>query len=369
MYLENIRLINFRNYKDVKMSFNDQINCLVGDNGVGKTNVLEGIYYLALTKNFQGTTDLQAIRHEADFFSIIGKFNKDGKHKEVKCQMKRGEKKTVSMNDLTYDRISDHIGIYPVVLIAPNDTDIIRGGGENRRRFVDSVISQLDRTYLDNLLKYNHALRQRNSILKNTHLRDQLDIDLIDPYDHLIMKIGSHIYKARKKFIETLSHLLMDIYSDISDCKEVVSIKYKSDLDSENFNVLFKESLSRDIALRRTSMGVHRDDYVFGIDGYPMKKFASQGQQKSMIVSLKMAQFEIIRTEKGFKPIILMDDIFDKLDDARIEKILNMVAGHTFGQIFVTDARPERTLSIFERIESNKSIYQIVDGKVDLIYS
>lgn len=367
MYLEDIRLINFRNYKDIKMSFNDQINCLVGDNGVGKTNVLEGIYYLALTKSFQGTTDLQAIRHETDFFSIMGKFNKDGKQKEVKCQMKRGEKKTVSLNELSYEKISNHIGIYPVVLITPNDTDIIRGGGENRRRFVDSVISQLNRIYLDNLLNYNHALRQRNSILKNTQHQDHLDIDLIEPYDQLIMQLGYQIYQARREFVETLSHLLKDFYSDISDHKEKVNIRYKSDLESENFNVLFKGSLSRDIALRRTSLGIHRDDYIFEIDGYPMKKYASQGQQKSMIVSLKIAQFEIIRTEKGFKPIILMDDIFDKLDDARIEKILNMVAGHTFGQIFVTDARPERTLSIFDRIETKKSIYQIVDGKADLL--
>jgi len=369
MYLEDIRLINFRNYLDIKMSFNDQINCLVGDNGVGKTNVLEGIYYLALTKSFQSTSDLQTIKHETDFFSIIGNFNKDGKQKGVKCQMKRGEKKTISMNDISYNKISDHIGIFPVVLITPNDTDIIRGGGENRRRFVDSVISQLDRKYLDNLLKYNHALRQRNSILKNTHHQDHMDIDLIDPYDQLIMQIGYQIYLTRRKFIATLSKLLKEIYSDIADHKEEVKIQYKSDLDSENFNVLFKESLSRDIALRRTSLGIHRDDYVFDLDGYPMKKYSSQGQQKSMIVSLKIAQFEIIRNEKGFKPIILMDDIFDKLDDARIEKILNMVAGHTFGQIFVTDARPERTLSIFDRIESNKSIYQIADGKADLIYS
>ena len=369
MYLEDIRLINFRNYDDIKMSFNDQINCLVGDNGVGKTNILEGIYYLALTKSFQNNTDQQAIRHDTDFFSILGRFNKDEKTKEVKCQMKRGEKKTVSLNDLQYDKISNHIGIYPIVLITPNDTDIIRGGGENRRRFVDSVISQIDRSYLEDLLKYNHALRQRNSILKNTHSRDQIDLDLLEPYDRLILKYGLQIHQARKSFVESLTHLLEEIYSDIADQKEVVHIKYKSDLDSENFNVHFMESLERDIALKRTSLGIHRDDYLFEIDGYPMKKYASQGQQKSMIVSLKIAQFEIIRTKKGFKPIILMDDIFDKLDDARIEKILNMVAGHTFGQIFVTDARPERTLSIFDRIDSNKSIYQIVDGKADLIYS
>lgn len=369
MYLETLRLINFKNYQNIVFNFNEEINCLVGENGVGKTNVLDAIYYLSLAKSSFNISDNQVIQHGQSYFSILGKFQKDDKFYDVKCKSILNNKKSMSINDREYERIKDHIGLFPVVLISPNDTDIIRGISENRRKFVDGVIAQIDKEYLDNLLKYNHTLKQRNSLLKSTENISQVDYDLIDTFDQSLLKTGKKIHVFRRKFIDRFLPILQRLYSDISDHKENIEIQYRSDLENSDFKKLLKDSLIKDILLHRTSSGIHRDDYLLKIDGYPMKKFASQGQQKSLIVSLKIAQFEIMREESGFKPILLMDDVFDKLDDQRIEKIMNLVAGHTFGQIFVTDARPERTLSIFESIDSGINIYQIHDGKTQLLSS
>ena len=369
MYLETLRLINFKNYQNIEFNFNEEINCLVGENGVGKTNVLDAIYYLSLAKSSFNISDHQVILHGQSYFSVFGKFQKNDKYFDVKCKSILNNKKSFSINDKEYERIKDHIGLFPVVLISPNDTDIIRGISENRRKFVDGVIAQIDKEYLDNLLKYNHALKQRNSLLKSTENISQVDYDLIDTFDQSLLKTGEKIHAFRRRFIDRFLPILQRLYSDISDHKEDIEIKYRSDLEDSDFKRLLKDSIIKDVLLNRTSSGIHRDDYLIKIDGYPMKKFASQGQQKSLIVSLKIAQFEIMREESGFKPILLMDDVFDKLDDQRIEKIMNLVAGHTFGQIFVTDARPERTLSIFESIDSGINIYQIHDGKTQLLSS
>ena len=370
MYLETLRLVNFKNYRNIVFNFNEEINCLVGENGVGKTNVLDAIYYLSLAKSSFNISDNQLIRHDETYFSIKGNFKKDGISNHVKCQARLNNKKSISLNDKEYEKIRDHIGVFPVVLISPTDIDIIRGLSENRRKFIDGVISLLDKEYLENLLKYNLALKQRNSMLKAAEGFAFLDLDLIDSFDQIIIQAGEKLHKARKKFIARFLPILTRLYEDISNQKEKINIIYRSDFDHNmDFRRLLKDTLAHDVILKRTSKGIHRDDYILEIDDYPMKRYASQGQQKSLIVSLKIAQFEIMREERGFKPILLMDDVFDKLDDLRIEKIMNLVAGHTFGQIFVTDARPERTLSIFESIQSEKSIFHIHDGTVNLLTS
>lgn len=369
MYLETLRLINFKNYRNIAFDFNEEINCLVGENGVGKTNVLDAVYYLSLVKSSFNISDNQVIQHGQSYFSILGKFQKDDKFYEVKCKSIANNKKSISINNKEHERVKDHIGLFPVVLISPNDTDIIRGISEYRRKFVDGIIAQIDKDYLENLLKYNHALKHRNSLLKNINNVSQVDYDLIDTFDQSLIKTGEVIFGIRRKFIDRFIPILQRLYSNISDHKEIIEIRYRSDLENADFEKLLKDSLTKDVLLSRTSAGIHRDDYLMKIDGYPMKKFASQGQQKSLIVSLKIAQFEIMREARGFKPILLMDDVFDKLDDQRIEKIMNLVAGHTFGQIFVTDARPERTLSIFESIGSGINIYQIHEGKTRLLSS
>ncbi len=364
MHLENFRLINFKNYQDESFNFTSEINCFVGDNGTGKTNLLDAIHYLSITKGFLNNTDLQTIRHHQDFFSLIGSIRKDQHEFKIKCQLKKGEKKIISLNGKIYDRISDHIGQFPVVLIAPNDTEIIQGSNDVRRKFFDGVLSQLDRQYLEYLIKYNYALRQRNHLIKFAESKYHIDPDLIEPYDQVIISMGHKIYKQRKEFLGTMIQPLQVHYDHISDNKEHVLIHFRSDLDTEDFALDFKRALQNDLAAGRTNLGIHKDEYRIVMDGYPIKKFGSQGQQKSLIVALKLTQFDILRSANGFKPILLMDDIFDKLDEHRIDKIMGLVAGHAFGQIFLTDARPERTYAIINNIQADKKVFKIEDGKI-----
>jgi len=364
MHLANLKLINFKNYQNEAFTFTSEINGFVGDNGAGKTNLLDAIHYLSLTKSFLNSIDYQNLRHGQEFFSLLGTYSKDQAEFKVKCQLKAGEKKIISLNNNFYDKLSEHIGLFPLVLIAPYDTDIIRGNNDIRRKFFDGVIAQLDRQYLVDLLKYNHALRQRNYVLRYTESHNQVDMDLIEPYDQILISTGQKIYNQRKQFLEMALPFIQEHYEHISDHKEHIRFKYRSDVDSDNFEINFKRALKNDLAAKRTHIGIHKDEYKIEIDGYPIKKYGSQGQQKSLIVALKLAQFDILRKKNGFKPIILMDDIFDKLDEHRINKILNLVAGHTFGQIFITDARPERTNAIFNDIQADKIIYEIKDGSI-----
>ncbi len=362
MHLANLKLINFKNYQKEDFSFTPEINCFVGDNGAGKTNLLDAIHYLSLTKSFLNSIDYQNLKHGKDFFSLLGTYMKDQTESKVKCQLKAGEKKMISLNNNYYDKLSEHIGLFPLVLIAPYDTDIIRGSNDIRRKYFDGVMAQLDKQYLDDLIVYNHALRQRNYVLRYTESHHKVDMDLIEPYDQILLSRGQKIYKQRKEFLKSALPSIQEHYNFISDHKEHIRIKYRSDVDSDNYEIDFKHSLRNDLAAKRTHVGIHKDTYKIEIDGYPINKFGSQGQQKSLIVSLKLAQFDILRNKNGFKPIILMDDIFDKLDEHRINKILNLVAGHTFGQIFITDARPERSVAIFENIRVARYIYEIKDG-------
>lgn len=364
MHLENLRLINFKNYQDESFTFTSEINCFVGDNGAGKTNLLDAIHYLSLTKSFLNNTDLQTISHHREFFSLIGSIQKDQHKFNVSCQLKKGEKKVISLNGNVYDKISEHIGQFPIVLIAPIDAEIIQGGNDVRRKFFDGVLSQLDRQYLEYLMKYNYALRQRNSLLKFTDSKYQIDPDLIEPYDHIIISMGRKIYEQRKNFLKSILEPLQVHYDYISDNKEHILIRFRSDLETDDFGLDLKRSFRHDLTTGRTNLGIHRDEYKIEMDGYPIKKFGSQGQQKSLIVALKLTQFDILRSGNGFKPILLMDDIFDKLDEHRIDKIMSLVVGHTFGQIFLTDARPERTFSIIENIPADKKVFTIHDGKI-----
>lgn len=364
MHLESLELLNFKNYEEVKLRFSPEINCLVGDNGSGKTNLLDAVHYLSLTKSAFNAVDMQNIRHGEDFMVIRGQFLKAGKHDTIQCSLQQGQRKAVKHNKKVYDKISEHIGRYPVVLIAPNDTDVIREGSETRRRFFDSILSQLDQQYLQWLLQYNHVLKQRNSLLKQFSEKNSLDRDLLEPYNLKLMELGTALLQARKSFLEEYLPHFLSHYLNLSEGREQVSIRYESNMDVENPLAKLENSLRRDLALQRTNVGIHKDDYVFELDGYPLKKFGSQGQQKSFLISLKLAHFDIIRQHKGYKPILLLDDIFDKLDDHRIAKLMELVSGHTFGQLFVTDARPERTERIFQQLtDTEVKIYKIDAGE------
>lgn len=356
MYLENISLINFKNYQEINLVFSKQINCFVGENGSGKTNLLDAIHYLSMTKSAFNPVDQQNIRHGAPFFTVQGQFTKERKH-HVFCSLQTGQKKVFKHNKKPYDKLSEHIGDFPVVLIAPDDTDVIREGSEIRRRFFDSILAQTDRIYLENLIRYNQVLRQRNSLLKQFSSRNYFDKDLLEPYSRLLLQTGQLLYEKRKDFIAGFKPEVARHYENISEGKEKVDLQYVSDLGQPDHEKIFRENIKRDLLLQRTTSGVHKDDYEFLINGYPLKKTGSQGQQKSFLISLKLTHFDVVKNSKGYKPILLLDDIFDKLDDKRIAKLMAMVAGDAFGQLFVTDALPERAARILENIKADVKVF------------
>ncbi|MTI33427.1 DNA replication/repair protein RecF, partial [Xanthovirga aplysinae] len=364
MYLENISLLHFKNYQELKLNFSRQINCFVGGNGSGKTNLLDAIHYLSLTKSAFNTVDSQNIQHNAPYLMVMGDFRKGEQKDQVHCSFQKSQKKVFKLNRQPYEKISDHIGQFPVVLIAPNDTDIIREGSEFRRRFFDAIISQIDPDYLENLMKYNRLLKQRNSLLKQFSDQHYIDYELISTYDVQLLNVGKRIFEGRNLFIQEFNPIFLQHYQNLCETQEEVTLTYSSALQEENFEVDFRNALEKDLVLQRTTKGTHKDDFKFEIEGYPLKKFGSQGQQKSYLIALKLAHFDIVKDHKGFKPILLLDDIFDKLDDRRIERLMQMVASHTFGQLFLTDARPERTERIFKSIAGKIKIFHIKKGQV-----
>lgn len=364
MWLENISLLNFKNYEELSLSFSPQINCFVGENGSGKTNLLDAIYYLSLTKSAFSSTEAQNIRHQQAFFLVKGKFEKEAEKYAIQFSLQEGQKKQFKNSRIPYEKLSEHIGLFPAVLITPNDTDIIRGASEIRRKFYDGIMSQISVEYLDQLLRYNHLLRQRNSLLKQFAETQRYDKDLLDSYSEPLLESGAFIYAFRKSFVNDFFPIFIEHYNNLSGQKEQVSISYESDFSQPGFRELFYKNYRRDLPAQRTTLGIHKDDYVFEIDNHPVKKYGSQGQQKSFVISLRLSQFDIIREAKGVKPLLLLDDVFDKLDDFRITKLSEMVATRSFGQLFVTDARPERTYQIFEPIVADKKVFTIHRGEL-----
>ncbi len=364
MHLESLRLSNFKNYPSAQLEFSSEINCFLGKNGSGKTNLLDAIFYLSFTKSASQSQDQQCIFHDESFFSIKGNFDLEEKSRTVICGLQMGKKKFVKLDDKPYKRASEHVGKFPIVLIAPNDTDVIRGTSEDRRKFFDAIISQVDGHYLQNLIQYNHALKLRNSLLKQFADRDSFDADQLQPYTEKLIELGTEIFGVRKTFLDNFQALVNAHYANLSEESERIDLQYESHF-FEDIRTKFAENLKKDLILKRTNVGIHKDDFPFLMDEKPIRKFGSQGQQKSYLIALKLANFDYLYQEKGIKPLLLLDDIFDKLDDFRITKLVEMVASETFGQIFVTDARPERTMSIFEEINQNVKLFSIELGEVD----
>lgn len=363
MHLQNISLLNFKNYEELRLDFSPKINCLVGENGSGKTNLLDAIHYLSLSKSAFNSVDSQNIRHQQDYFVIQGDFQIEEENYHILCGVQKRQKKVLKVNKKPYDKISEHIGRFPVVLISPQDTDLIREGSEIRRKFFDSIISQLDQAYLQHLIAYNHILKQRNSLLKQFFEKNYVDRDLLNTYDQQLLPLGKKICERRSLFIHDFQPLFNNYYQYISNQKENCSIQYQSDFKDENYIVNFEKHLEKDLRWQRTNQGIHKDDYEFMIGEYPLKKYGSQGQQKSFVIALKLSHFQIIWEQKQKKAILLLDDIFDKLDDQRMDKLIQQVSQDTFGQIFVTDARPERTLKVFEPIQMDKKMIHLNQGK------
>lgn len=365
MYLQKLKLGNFKNYREAELMFSEKINCFVGNNAAGKTNILDAIYYLSFCKSYFNSMDQQNILHNADYFSIHGSYINQGNIEDViSCLQKRNQKKVFRLNKKEYERLADHIGLVPLVMISPYDRDLINEGSDVRRKYIDSVMSQFDHYYLTILIDYNKALAQRNALLKHFAEQHSFDIVALQIWDEKLIKFGIDLFKKRKDFLSEFNPLFEQYYQYLSGGKEHVEIVYESQLIEAPFRELLEESVEKDRMIRYTSVGIHKDDLVFLVDGYPVKKFGSQGQQKSFVVAIKLAQFEYTRKKKNFKPILLFDDIFDKLDDERVQQIVQLVSENNFGQVFITDTQRKRIENIFNSIEIEHKIFSVKNGHV-----
>ncbi|HHB78168.1 MAG TPA: DNA replication and repair protein RecF [Saprospiraceae bacterium] len=348
MYLQSIRLTQFKNYGQRKFDFNARFNVVTGHNGVGKTNLLDAIYVLCMTKSFFGGTDRNIIRKETDFARLAGIFRMEGgmKQMDVVAKVIKQKKKTFEVNGKVYDRLLEHVGRLPVVMIAPDDTLIATGGSEERRKFADNTLSQKNPAYLSALVRYNRLLKQRNALLKSKS--GWLDMNLLQSYNDQLLEPAEYIFSARKAWTDALTPLFNEYYSLISGAREEVSIAYKSPLSQDAFSVLLDKSLEKDKILERTTVGIHRDDFVFFMEEMPLKRFASQGQRKSFVIALKLAQYQFLAQASPELPILLMDDIFDKLDRERVANLVEVIGESGFGQVFITDTHPTRVSELLD---------------------
>lgn len=359
MYLKNISLFNYKNFSEANFEFDSKINCFVGKNGIGKTNVLDAIYHLSYGKSYFNPLAVQNIRHGEEFFVIDGEFEKNDRNEQIVCSLKKGQKKILKRNGKQYDKFSDHIGFIPLVIISPADRDLIVEGSETRRRFIDSVISQLDASYLQQLIQYQKILNQRNALLKYFAVNYVFDTDTLSIYNEQLTGLGQAIFEKRKQFLEDFIPIFNQHHQAITGSEETVQLVYHSQLYENDLLTLLQENINKDRALQYTSVGIHKDDLSFEIDHYPIKKFGSQGQQKSFLIALKLAQFEFVKELSGEKPILLFDDIFDKLDETRVEKIIEMVNNDNFGQLFISDTHPERTEIIVKSTHQSYRIFNL----------
>jgi DNA replication and repair protein RecF len=365
MYLKQLSVINFKNYAGAELAFSDGVNAFIGNNGAGKTNLLDAIHYLSLCKSYFNPIDSQQIKQGEDFFIITGTFNRDNKTEAIACSVKRNQKKQFKRNKKDYQRLADHIGLLPLVMVSPYDISIIIEGSDERRKFIDNVISQTDNNYLDELITYNKILANRNALLKAIADTGKYDPGLLEVLDEQLTISGTRIFEKRKAFMEIFKAIFNQHYQFLSEDAEQVELTYESPLLTDDLAVLLKKNIERDRALERTTAGIHRDDLQFVIHGMPMKKFGSQGQQKSFLIALKLAQYSFLTQQKGFRPLLLLDDIFDKLDDKRITKLMQMVSDNSFGQVFITDANNTRIEQVFAQIGIPVKLFKVREGEVD----
>ena len=367
MHIEGISIVNFKNLKEVQADFSPKLNCFIGKNGSGKTNMLDAVYYLSFCKSFFNSTDQLNINHDEEFFMLNGSYKRMESNETINCGLKKGMKKQFKRNTKIYKKLQEHIGLLPLVMITPSDVDLILGGSEERRKLMDGVISQYNQQYLSDLLKYNRALLQRNNLLKQFATDRKFDSDLLEIWNLSIIEYGEKIHEQRKEFVEKLIPVFQRYYSFISQDNEKVSLIHQSALYENRMGTLLNDSLAKDRLLQFTTQGIHKDDLIFYLGDYPIKKLGSQGQMKTYLVSLKLAQFDFVKEISGLKPILLLDDIFDKLDQFRVEQIVKVVAGEQFGQIFLTDTNREHLDSIIKKMDADFRIFKVESGKVELL--
>ncbi len=359
MHLKSLSLVNFKNYGQAELQFSGKINCFVGENGVGKTNLLDAIHYLSLCKSNFNPVDIQNVKYEEDFCVIQGVFERLGKQENIYCGIRRQKKKQFKRNQKEYQKLSEHIGLIPLVMISPADSILVNGGSEERRKFMNGVIAQYNRRYLDDLILYNRAVTQRNSLLKEMSRGTGSPTGVLEVWDEQLIRYGVPVYLERKRFVQELLPVFARFYEQVSGGREEVTLTYQTQLDDTDFREGLERSREKDRIVQYTTFGVHKDDLEMLVGTHPLKKSGSQGQQKTYLVALKLAEFEFIRQIKELPPILLLDDVFDKFDSRRVAHIIGLVAENNFGQIFITDTSEERMEKILSEIPADHRLFRI----------
>lgn len=363
MILDRISIINYKNIATAKLDFSAKINCFIGNNGEGKTNLLDAIYYLSFCHSSFSNMDSVVLKHGQEFFVIEGHYLRDdGEEENVSVGMKKGRAKRFKRNTKEYKKLSQHIGLIPLIFVSPSDSILVDGGGEERRKLMDVVIAQYDNRYIDALNRYNKALQQRNALLK---MEDEPDLSLLELWEQEMAEQGEQVFRKREKFVEELTPVFQSIYQQISGQQEEVSLRYVSHGQRGNLLDVIQRDRFKDRAVGYSLHGVHRDDLEMLIEGYPMKREGSQGQTKTYVLALKLAQFDFLRrTSSNTTPLLLLDDIFDKLDSHRVEQIVQLVSGDSYGQIFITDTNREHLDQILSHSQQSYKLFDVRDGEI-----
>lgn len=364
MHLQSLHLVNFKNYEEAEIELSEGINCFVGENGAGKTNILDAVHYLSMCKSYMNVIDRQNIRFDQPFFVISGDWIKDGDKINIHCAVKHGAKKIFRRNKKEYEKLADHIGQFPAVMISPYDRDLISEGSELRRKWMDGIISQFNRAYLDDIQKYAKVLAQRNALLKNMAEHQLFDRESIEVWNDQLVDLGNRIYTVRKSFLKEFIPVFQKHYNSIGYENEEVQLEYRSQLNDNDLKDLLLLMERKDAITRYTNAGTHKDDLLFTIKGHPVKKFGSQGQQKSFLIALRLAQYEWLKNHLNTTPVLLLDDIFDKLDHHRVDKLIQLVDDHYFGQVLVTDTDLDRINRIFSKENRKSRIFAVNGGEV-----
>jgi DNA replication and repair protein RecF len=364
MHLQSLSLVNFKNFEEAELSFSSRINCFVGNNGVGKTNLLDAIHYLCLCKSYFNPVDTQNIMHDREFAIIQGTFAGRDQTDEIFCGIHHNKNKVFKNNKKEYEKLAQHIGLFPVVMISPEDNSLIIEGSEERRKFLNSVISQYNKIYLDEMMHYNKLLAQRNKLLRDFGFTRRFDEDMLGIYDEQMLAPAATIFDCRSAFAERMTAIFRKYYHQIAPESEQVDIRYQSQLMEDSLRALFKNSREKDRTMQYTTQGVHKDDLVLKLNGHSLKKTGSQGQQKTFLVTLKLAQFDFIREMNQTKPILLLDDVFDKFDEVRVRQIIRLVSEDHFGQIFITHTDEHKMQSILQEMATDYKLFHLTEGKI-----
>lgn len=364
LHLDTVQLVNFKNYRQMEVDLSPHINCFIGPNGAGKTNVLDAVYYMSMCKSYMNPVDSQNISFDERFFMIQGDWSRAGTAEQIHCAVKKGTKKVFKKNKVAYDKLAEHIGLFPAVMISPYDRNLILEGSEVRRKWMDGIVAQFDKAFLHDLIRYGKVLQQRNALLKNMAVQGFFDPESIEVWDEQLVDHGRRIYQGRKAFIEAFIPVFQKYYQWLADEQEDVDLVYHSQLHDASFETLLQQTKSKDERKQYTTAGTHKDDLIFRIKGHPIKKFGSQGQQKSYLIALRLAQYDWLKSQLHFRPVLLLDDIFDKLDHYRVERLMQMVNQQDFGQVLITDTDRDRIARIFAANAIDYKAFEVKNNEV-----